>query len=551
MSDIGNSNLLPVRMLTQYAYCKRLGYMEWVQGEFAYNADVVEGKYKHRNVDVPSGGKKLGENTEKIHARTVTLSDANLGMISKIDLLEIEGNTATPIEYKKGMTPKNENRTYEDHVTQVCAQGLLLRANGYTCNKGIVYYVGSKQRIEVDLDDAIVKKTLQMLDEIKRVAKNGPIPPPLVDSPKCARCSLVGICLPDETNLLSETEHIDKESVRRMYPIRNDAVPMHVQDQGSYISKHGDCLNVKKGETVTKVRLIDVSEITVFGNVQITTQAIREACNRDIPICYMTYGGWFIGMTAGMSHKNVELRMSQYKKHADAVASISIAREMVFAKIKNCMTMLRRNHPNPLSDKIDELDRLAQRCHRTKRYETLLGLEGMAARLYFSEFGGMIKSEHMEFDFAGRNRRPPTDPVNAIMSFLYAMLTRQAVTTVSMVGFDPYLGYLHRPKYGKPALALDIIEEFRPIVADSVCITLINNGEIAPSDIIKTKFGVNLTDNGRKIVIKAYERRMDTSIMHPLLGYSASYRRIMETQARLLSRHILGEITSYPAFRTR
>lgn len=553
MPKIGDPDLVPVRMLVQYAYCKRLAYMEWVQGEFAYNADVLEGKYQHKNVDIQSGAKKLKEGTdEKIHARSMTLSDAKLGLVSKTDLLEIEGDVATPVEYKRGAAPKNPGTVYEDHAVQVCAQGLLLRANGYTCTKGVIYYVASKQRIEVNLDEEIVRRTLHMLDEMRKMAKKDTIPPPLVDSPKCPRCSLVGICLPDETNLLSHgAGKMDKSQIRRMYPTRKDTVPMYVQEQGSYISKHGDCIHVEKNKQVRKVRLIDISELTVFGNVQITTQAVRELCRRNIPICYMTYGGWFTGMTTGVSHKNVELRTSQHSKHADRAASVAIAREMVFAKIKNCATMLRRNHQSPPQDKIEELDGFAQRAHDIKQYDTLLGIEGMAARIYFSEFPGMIKSESMDFDFTGRNRRPPLDPVNAIISFLYSMLARHAMTTVSMVGFDPYLGYLHMPKYGKPALALDMIEEFRPIVGDSVCITLINNGEITTSDVIRTGFGVSLTERGRRTVIRAYERRMDATIVHPVLGYAASYRRIMETQARLLSRHVMGEIPAYPAFRTR
>ena len=549
-----DSDFIPVRMLTQYAYCKRLSYMEWVQGEFTSNADVIDGKYQHRNVDKPSGRKKLEENTdEKIHARSVTLSDVQLGLISKMDLLELEGNIATPVEYKRGSTPENPNRTHEDHVAQVCAQGLLLRANGYTCTKGIIYYISSKQRIEVSFDDETVEKTLQMIKEMREMAKTDTIPPPLVDSPKCPRCSLVGICLPDETNLLSDSaHHINKDQIRRMYPIRNDAIPVYVQEQGSYVSKSGECIHVKtKDKVLKKIRLIDISEITVFGNIQVTTQAIRELCNRNIPICYMTYGGWFTGMTTGLSHKNVELRINQHKKYGEKSASMAIAREIVFGKIKNCATMLRRNHKSPPHEKISEIDGFAERARTARQYDTLLGIEGMAARIYFSEFNGMIKSESMDFNFTGRNRRPPLDPVNAILSFLYAMLTRQATTTVNRVGFDPYLGFLHRPKYGKPALALDIIEEFRPIVADSVCITIINNGEITEADVIKTIFGVNLTSTGRRAVITAYERRMDSTITHPLLGYAASYRRIMETQARLLSRHILDEIPVYPAFRTR
>ncbi len=550
-----DSDLIPVRMLTQYAYCKRLSYMEWVQGEFEYNADVIDGKYQHRNVDKPSGSKKLEQSSmdEKIHARSVTLSDTELGLVSKMDLLELEGRLATPVEYKRGYTPENLDRAHEDHVVQVCAQGLLLRANGYTCTKGIIYYISSKQRIEINLDDETVKKTLQMIKEMREMAKTDMMPPPLVDSPKCPRCSLVGICLPDETNLLSDNvPQINKDQIRRMYPMRNDAIPVYVQEQGTYVSKSGECVHVKtKEKVIKKIRLIDISEITVFGNVQVTTQAIRELCKRNIPICYMTYGGWFTGMTTGLSHKNVELRINQHKKYGEKSAMMTIAREIVFGKIKNCATMLRRNHKSPPKDKIKQLDEFAERVRTIRQYDVLLGIEGMAARTYFSEFNGMIKSVSMDFNFTGRNRRPPRDPVNAILSFLYAMLTRQATTTVNRVGFDPYLGFLHMPKYGKPALALDLIEEFRPIVADSVCITLINNGEITEADVIKTNFGTSLTSNGRRTVITAYERRMDSTITHPLLGYVASYRRIMETQARLLSRHVLGEIPVYPAFRTR
>ena len=530
--------------------------MEWVQGEFAYNVEVIDGKYRHRNVDKPAGGKKLEENTDEIiHAKSITLSDQTLGLIAKTDLLELNGKIAVPVEYKRGQTPDNEQRAYDDHIIQVCAQGLLLRANGYECTKGIIYYIASKQRVQINLDKENTRKTLEMIAEMKEMAKVDVMPPPLVDSPKCPRCSLVGICLPDETNLLSHaaTTLIDKDSVRRMYPMRNDAIPVYVQEHGARVSKSGECIHVKTRDgTVKKIRLIDISEVILFGNVQVTTQALHELCKRNISICYMTQGGWFIGMTAGLSHKNVELRMAQHQKHVQKSGSMAIAGEMVYGKIKNSVTMLRRNHKSVSKEKIDEMEGFAQRARTAKQYETLLGIEGMAARIYFSEFSGMIKQpKSMGFDFTGRNRRPPKDPVNAILSYLYSMLARQATVTVSSVGLDPYLGFLHMPKYGKPALALDLIEEFRPIVADSVCITLINTGGISESDFTSNTFGTSLSDSARRTVITAYERRMDSTVMHPLLGYSASYRRIMETQARLLSRHLLGEIDTYPTFRTR
>ncbi|MDE0525826.1 MAG: CRISPR-associated endonuclease Cas1 [Thaumarchaeota archaeon] len=553
-------DLIPVRMLAQYAYCRRLAYMEWVQGEFAYNAEVVDGTYKHRNVDKPSkrtkppkGGDAEGPG-DVIHARSVMLSDAKLGLVAKMDLLEIDGGVATPIEYKRGTTPQTPTGTYPDHVVQVCAQGLILRANGYACTGGIIYYVGSKQRVRVDFDEQTVSMTMQMIGEMREMASRDTMPPPLVDSPKCPRCSLVGICMPDETNLLggaSTQRGITKDQVRRMYPIRDDAVPVYVQDQGARVSKSGDCIHVKTADETRKIRLIDVSELTVFGNVQITTQTIRELCGRDIPVCYMTYGGWFVGMTRGLASKNVGLRIGQHQAYSKISSRMAIAREIVSGKIKNSITMLRRNHGSPPARKIAEMEGFAQRALAARQYDALLGIEGMAARLYFSEFSGMLKSDSAAFDFEGRNRRPPKDPVNAMLSFLYAMLTRQATVTASKVGLDPYLGYLHMPKHGKPALALDLIEEFRPLVADSTCLTLVNTGEISESDVVQSDFGVALTAEGRRTVIRAYERRMDASVMHPLLGYGASYRRILETQARLLSRHILGEIAAYPAFRTR
>lgn len=230
---------------------------------------------------------------------------------------------------------------------------------------------------------------------------------------------------------------------------------------------------------------------------------------------------------------------------------MAIARRMVFGKIRNCATMLRRNHPDPPAAELAQMEALSGRALSERGYEALLGIEGLAARAYFSRFSGMIKSGGAEFAFTERNRRPPRDPINAILSFLYSRLTAQAAVTVTKVGFDPHLGFLHMPKYGKPALALDLIEEFRPIVADSVCITLINNGSVRGSDMVATRFGVNLTREGRAKVIGAYEQRMDSSVRHHALGYSASYRRIMETQARLLARHLSGEIPEYHPFRTR
>jgi len=526
--------------------------MQYVQSEFESNYEVDDGKRQHRNVDKITGRKKLEEDTdEKIHASSIMLSDAKLGIVGKIDRLELEGSKATPVEYKRGKTPNLEPKWYDSNAVQVCAQGLLLKSAGYECSEGIIYYVDSKERVKVQFTDQVVAMTLQTIYDVRQMMKNGTIPPPLVDSPKCPKCSLVGICLPDETTLLSNNEKLRPDQVRMMYPLRDDARPVYVQEQGARITKSGDTIIIKTvdGNEVKK-RLIDVSEVTIFGNVQITTQAIKEMCIRGIPICYLTYGGGFVGATMGNSHKNIELRLCQHQKYHETSSSMSIAREIVYAKIKNCSTMLKRNHKESPDQALVELDRLAKRVKNIKAYDSLLGLEGLAAKTYFSEFSGMLKKDAV-FDFTGRNRRPPKDPVNAMLSLLYVILTKEATTTTFKVGLDPFLGYLHKPKYGKPALALDMIEEFRPIIADSICITLINTGQITDRDFEITKFGTNMKSDGRKTILKAYGARMDSTITHPLLGYAASYRRILEIQVRLLARHLLGEIPMYSGFMVR
>ena len=558
--------LVPARMLNEYAYCPRLAYLEWVQGEFADSVDTARGRFQHRRVDRPSGKlpsrsgsdvadmtEEDGESPETIHARSVLLSDDALGAIARIDLIEGQGNVVTPVDYKHGTAPDVPERAWEPERVQACIQGLVLRANGYTCTQGMLYFVESRQRVAVPFDDALVSRTLDLLSGIRAMAASGRIPEPLVDSPKCPRCSLAGICLPDEVNFLSpDGPSVKPEDVRRMSPARDDSVPVYVQTQGAVVGKSGGQLEVKqKGQVLQKVRLMEISHLALFGNVQVTAQAVQELCDRDIPICYFSYGGWFRGITNGMGHKNVELRCRQYLGAMTLETSLSISRRMVFGKIKNSRTMLRRNHWEPPPSILTELDRLADRALTAPSLETLLGIEGAAARTYFSEFRGMIKNESLDFDFRGRNRRPPKDPVNAVLSFLYAVLIKQATVTALTVGFDPYLGFYHQPKYGRPALALDLVEEFRPLIADSVCLTLINNGELGPEHFIPRGGATALTQNGRRKVIEAYERRMDTLVTHPLFGYPVSYRRILEMQARLLSRHLLGELPAYPVFRTR
>ncbi len=219
-------------------------------------------------------------------------------------------------------------------------------------------------------------------------------------------------------------------------------------------------------------------------------------------------------------------------------------------RIRNNRTQLRRNDPEPSAAVQESLDKLSRDAKKASSAEKLLGIEGAAADLYFGRLDSLLKGDE-EFSFQSRNRRSPKDPVNAVLSHLYAVLAKEMFVTLLAVCFDPYLGFYHRPRYGRPALALDMMEEFRPVIADSTAIYLFNNRELSERDFIKTSIGVTMTPKAKKRIIQGYERRMETEISHPLFGYTVSYRRIFEVQARLLARVLSGEISEYPAFTRR
>lgn len=549
-------DLLPARMLNEYTYCPRLMYLEWVQGDFADSADTVEGRYRHRRVDQPSGRLEL-DATDRLHARSVELSSPRLGLIAKLDLVEAEGALATPVDYKRGSPPDIPERVWEPERVQLCAQALILEDNGFTCAEGVIYFVAAKQRVTVVFDAALRARTLALLDEARRAAQSNTMPPPLVDSPKCPRCSLVGICLPDEITLLRRgPEGPPVDEPRRLLPARDDALPLYVQSAGSRIGKSGDELVVetRDGEKHS-VRIANTSQVGIFGRVQISTQALTELCARGIPIAYYSHGGWLQGITLGLPHKNVELRRLQFAAAEDEHQSLVLARRLVAAKIRNSRTLLRRNGNDVSTTDLEQLKELAISATEVDNAASLLGIEGTAARVYYSSFPKMLRppsaGSMAGFEFNGRNRRPPRDPVNALLSFCYALLTKDLLATLVAVGFDPFLGFYHRPRYGRAALALDLMEEFRPLIADSVVITAINTGVVAKSDFVYHGIGVALTKEGRANVIDCYERRMDELVTHPVFGYRISYRRVLEVQARLLGRYLAREIDEFPAFCTR
>ncbi|MFZ5484071.1 MAG: CRISPR-associated endonuclease Cas4g/Cas1g [Pseudomonadota bacterium] len=566
--------LIPVRMVNEYVYCPRLAYLMWVQAEWADSADTVEGRIKHKTVDAGGGNlPEAPEEGERVHARSVTLSSLALGITAKLDLVEGEGTYVSPVDYKRGKRPHVEKGAYDPERVQLCAQGLLLREHGFECDSGVLYFVESRERVRVLFDEILIDQTLASIHGLRGVAYAGHIPPPLEDSAKCPRCSLVGICLPDEVRFLNAAPVMPRPLAAK----EEYAAPLYVQSPRAWLRKDEERIVIEvEKQKVGDARLREVSQVVLFGSSGLSTPLLHELMRREIPVSFHTYGGWFVGHTVGLGHRNVETRIHQYRASFDPHVCLRLAQGWVAAKIANCRTLMRRNWRGEFEDDDNEPFETAARpvdkpsgapddllralkddiahAGRAASLEELLGIEGLAAKRYFQHFANLIKHDDdpsLSFDFMGRNRRPPKDPVNALLSFAYAMLTKEWHIALAAVGLDPYRGFFHQPRFGRPALALDMMEPFRPLVADSAVLMAINNGEVRGTDFVRAAGACNLSESGRKRFIAAFERRMGQEVTHPLFGYRLSYRRLFEVQGRLLARHLAGETPDYPNFVTR
>jgi CRISPR-associated protein Cas1 len=574
---------LPARMLNEFVYCPRLFFYEWVEGVFAHSADTVEGALRHEKLErkadpLPPAAEARDE---PIHSRSVDLGSDSYKLIAKIDLVEGSSGEVSPVDYKRGAPRDGDDgpEAWPADRAQLCAQALILRDNGYTCSDAVVYYNTTKQRVRVAIDNALVEDTLRAIADARIAAASGRIPPPLLDSPKCPRCSLVGICLPDETAAsmsgaaasteaqqlaLFPAEHDEAErqtvsagggldQIRRLVPARDDLRPLYITGHGLSVGKSGEVLQIRDNKKlVQEARINEISQVNLFGNVSLSAAAVQGLCWAEKPIGHFSFGGWFYGLTQGLGLKNVFLRREQFRRADDPAFGLRLAREIVATKIRNQRTLLQRNHVEPPAQVLQRFKHLAQQAAAAEEMDELLGIEGSAARFYFEHFVGMIKIGAGDadavppFDFQRRNRRPPRDPVNALLSLGYALLSKDLLIVCHSIGFDPFIGFYHQPRFGRPALALDLMEGFRPLIADSAVLSAINTRMVTGRDFIRAGEAVALTPAGRKGFIRAYEQRIDALVTHPLFGYRVSYRRVLEIQARLLARVVTGELTRYP-----
>ncbi len=565
-----STGLLPVRMLNEYAYCPRLFHLMHVEGRWADNRFTEEGREVHRRVDdandllpVATGG-----DDPPAIGRSVALGDDELGLTAKLDLVEVDGDLATPVETKRGKVPDNPERSWEPERVQVMAQGLLLRAHGLRSETGVLYFAASRTRVTIPFTAELEARTRHLLALARAATRSRVMPLPLIDSPKCRGCSLSGICLPDETLALLAVPAGDAHNgeVRRLYPARDDALPAYIQEQGAVIGKTGEGFRVTRSrEPLADLKLKDVSQLVLCGNIQITAQALHLCCEAGVPVVHLSMGHWFYGISAGFGLRNAYDRAAQFAVAADPARCLALAKAFVTAKGRNQRTLLKRNADPQPTAVLTAMAAMVDRVDGCADLGVLLGLEGAIAEHYFRHFSDMIRPRvadalpgmedpsppSLPFDFNGRNRRPPRDPVNALLSFGYALLAKDCAVALAAVGLDPYWGFYHQPRHGRPALALDLMEEFRPLIVDSVVITAINTGMVQEGDFTTAANACQLSATGRKSFLRAYESRMDQIATHPVFDYRLSWRRLVAMQAQLLARHLRGELAVYPGITTR
>ena len=328
---------------------------------------------------------------------------------------------------------------------------------------------------------------------------------------------------------------------------------LYVTRQESYLHKERETIVVKNGkEKLGQFPALTVGNILCFGQVSVSPFLMGYCGEQGIGLAFYTEYGRFLARVQGIQSGNVLLRRAQYRWADDTDKSTSVARLMVAAKIANCRSVLMRelrNHgDNPaLQVAVEKLATSLRRAQHAGSVEEAMGIEGDAANAYFGVFNELIRGTG--FAFGGRVRRPPTDPVNAMLSFVYSLITHECASALQGVGLDPYVGYLHKDRPGRVSLALDLLEEFRAPWADRFVLTLINRRQIQLSDFITEASGaVRLTDDARKTVLCAWQERKQTEVNHPYLEESVPVGLMPHCQAMLLARHIRGDVEYYPPY---
>lgn len=332
---------------------------------------------------------------------------------------------------------------------------------------------------------------------------------------------------------------------------------LFVTTQGAYLAREGETVLVRADDEVRlRLPIHTLGGIVCFGKVSVSPWLMQLCGENNVLISFLSEAGKFMGRVCGPVSGNVLLRREQYRRADDPTASAKIARSIVCAKILNCRTVLqraRRDNPESSPEAVrlatDNLTRSVMSCDENQTLDQLRGREGDAAAVYFGVFDSLIVSQKQEFQFKNRSRRPPMDPINALLSFAYTLLAHDVTAALEGVGLDPAVGFLHRDRPGRPSLALDMMEELRPMLADRLVLSLVNRKQLQAGNFtVRENGAVQMDEAGRKEVLVAWQKRKQEEIIHPFINERIAIGLIPHVQALLLARHLRGDLDAYPAF---
>lgn len=542
---------LGARAVGDFVYCERLFHLEHVDGYWQDTEETRLGRLVHARVDVvkspPAGHRVASDNWR---ATSMKVFSDELGVVAVCDVVVAQQGNVRPVEFRRG-SPRNDGDPWDSDRMQLLCQIVALRHSGYPCDHGFLWYAETRSRVRVDWSAEAETGLRRCLHAAREVAASSSLPPPLQHSKKCVRCALLPVCLPDEVNLLSGR---DDAPPRRLLAAAPESHPLYIVEPGSCLGVRNGRLHITRArDELASVQLRDVLHVVVTGPSQVTAQAIHALAEQDVPVVWTTTGGWMKAVTIPSLGSHVELRRRQHNISAER--AVDFSRGVVGGKIRNCRTLLRRNSHNSDPDALRRLEGAIRGADRARTATALRGIEGAAARTYFDSLPRLFRDDHRlpgpDFADSGRTRRPPRDAVSCLLSFLYSLLVKDVTVACYGLGLDPYAGVYHQDRFGRPALALDLMEEFRPQIADSTALTLINTCQ-ADSGLFHVRPDrVTLTQPGKRRVIDAYERRMTTEVRHPLFKYTVTYRRALELQARLFAAFLLEEFRRYRPFTSR
>lgn len=523
---------ITIGLIAHWAFCPRRAWLE-AAGEHTDTAQMQAGTDAHHRTDDSRTAKSDDHRAVDVFhdewgvtGRLDTVSDTPDGLI-------IREYKATPVRRRAEVT--------EPMRMQLALQESCLRSMGHDVAGVEVFFTTHHRRVPVTLTQRDYEKAEAAVESTRAVVTAQHAPKPLEDNPKCTRCSHAGVCLPDERKLSSAS--------RRIVVSDPDTQIVHLTTPGARAYTRGGQMIVIKGdETLAKLPLEQVQGVQVHGNIDMSSGLMRELLWRGLVVVWCSSTGRVNGWAVSSMGPNGALRVAQHV--ASAAGRLAFAREFVSAKIANQATQLRRAGVRDTT--LAELRMLQRRASSAQLWQDILGVEGEAASIYFQNWPLLLKErERANWVWSGRSGRPASDPINAMLNFGYALLVSDAVRAIVSCGLDPHAGFLHSSGRNKPALALDLVEEFRAPIVDSVVQTVINNGEVKPHQFTDSLGSWRMTGVARRALIAAYERRMTTTVKHPIFGYPATWRRVMEIQARQVLGVLDGSQPEYRGVRVR